>query len=236
MQKLIKISDTHYIIVDNSEIKELDSFWIIGGHSYNFGIRTCFWINKDQPCWSEKNLNWTSETCDNLYIDKYEDKGYGFVERYRALKITHSTEPLDCICAANSYKFNLNCAERNHCFGKIKTINLSEIEEIINEYDVEQMALNYSSDQGHPSPEAYSDKQVGLLHGYIDGFNTHKELTKDKLFTIDDMIKAFQTGYNSGAELDKYSPKCSSDFVKTILPKNEWNIEIDEINKIKIIK
>lgn len=46
------------------------------------------------------------------------------------------------------------------------------------EEDVEDLALAYSSSKGSVNPEAYSDKQVGLLHGFIDGYNKAKETYK----------------------------------------------------------
>ena len=74
------------IIVSDEKIKEGDNFYIIGGHPIKDGIRTCYWIDH-RACWSEKNKNWTSETCNKLYIDKKEDAGWGFVEDYRSQKI-----------------------------------------------------------------------------------------------------------------------------------------------------
>ncbi len=46
------------------------------------------------------------------------------------------------------------------------------------EEDVEDLALAYSSSKECVNPEGYSDKQVGLLHGFIDGYNKAKETYK----------------------------------------------------------
>jgi hypothetical protein len=53
--------------------------------------------------------------------------------------------------------------------------------------DVEDLALAYSSSKGNINPEGYSDRQVGLLHGFIDGYNKSKEtynLTLTKLLDL----------------------------------------------------
>lgn len=81
------ITDNFILTCNDDEIKEGDSFYIIGGHPIGDGIRTCYWISKNRACWSEKNQNWISETCDMLYIDPYDSQGWGFVERYNAKKI-----------------------------------------------------------------------------------------------------------------------------------------------------
>ena len=53
------------------------------------------------------------------------------------------------------------------------------------EDDVEDLALAYASSKGYVNPEGYSDKQVGLLHGFIDGYNKAKETYR---FSEDDLI------------------------------------------------
>jgi hypothetical protein len=57
--------------------------------------------------------------------------------------------------------------------------------EFSQEDDVEDLALAYASSKGYVNPEGYSDKQVGLLHGFIDGYNKAKETYK---YTEDDLI------------------------------------------------
>lgn len=181
MNRIIKLSDEHYIGVDDSE-KPVEGDWI-----------------------AYTNLN-------HFVPVQYLGGDLTGGEK----KITHSSKPLDCNCAINNRKLDLNCAERNHCFNKIKPLSLSEIEEVIHGCSVEKISKEILPD------DADWKRRFDIIKGL-----------KDKLFTIEDMLTAFQTGYNSGAELDKYAPKCGSDFVKTILPKTEWNVEIDEQGKIK---
>ena len=65
------------------------------------------------------------------------------------------------------------------------------LHEFTQEDDVEDLALAYSSSKGYVNPEGYSDKQVGLLHGFIDGYNKAKETYK---YTEEDLINAMYKG------------------------------------------
>lgn len=193
--KLIKLSDTHYIVVDNSEIKEEDA----NNYFYhnNEGIVYINYIKNQSCLCNEKMFNFFKNSL---------------------CKITHSTQPLES--SIKSDKPN-NPNE----FVLIKPLSLSEVEEVVDGYSVQKMAMDYASTLYDGRIREQITKFNGAKFDYIVGFKAHQELTKDKLFTIEDMLTAFQTGYNSGAELDKYAPKCGSDFIKTILPKTEWDIE-----------
>jgi hypothetical protein len=63
--------------------------------------------------------------------------------------------------------------------------------------DVEDLALAYASSKGYVNPEGYSDKQVGLLHGFIDGYNKAKETYK---YTEEDLRKAIEMAITSKYE------------------------------------
>jgi hypothetical protein len=52
-------------------------------------------------------------------------------------------------------------------------------------------AIGYAGSEGHPDPHAFSEKQIGLLHGYVEGFEKAKETYKH---TEEDLRKAFQAG------------------------------------------
>lgn len=226
MQKLIKISDIHYIVVDDSEIKEGDLFWINGGHPQNFGIRTCYRIERDMPCWSERNQNWTSETSDRFFIDKTPDRGHGFVERNKSLKITHSTEPIELSTShINTGKYH---------FDKIKPLSLSEVEELINGYSVEKMAY----DLAFKFIGTDFEQVKYLQHLIIDMFKAHKELVKDKLFTLEDLEWAFMRGAlinqrTHNGEQFSFSQERNKD-IRFLLPKTEWEVMVDEQGKIKL--
>jgi hypothetical protein len=54
-------------------------------------------------------------------------------------------------------------------------------------------AIGYAGSEGHPDPHAFSEKQIGLLHGYVEGFEKAKETYK---YTEEDLIEAFKLGKN----------------------------------------
>ena len=111
MQKLIKLSDDHYIIVDDSEIKEGD-YWVyicpINGLDYG--------DNKDPIVKNNLSPTW---------FEKLHD-------RKNYYKITHSTEPLESIYSAEAHEVE------DGTFRKVKPLSLSEVEETINGYSVEK--------------------------------------------------------------------------------------------------
>ena len=57
---------------------------------------------------------------------------------------------------------------------------------------------------------------------FKQGFKAHKELTKDNLFTISDMIRAMR--YASEITNNKLSN--IKNYIKSVLPKTEWNVDI----------
>ena len=134
-------------------------------------------------------------------------------------KITHSTEPL----------------------GGVKTISLPEVEEVINGYSVEKMAEEYAK-QAKGIDIPYEN---GLFYGYMEGFSTHQELVKDKLFTVEDMenlVKHVTNNYKinswinelySTGEHKNYKEIVNSYLQQSLLLKTEWNVEFDKQDKLK---
>ncbi len=147
-------------------------------------------------------------------------------------KITHSTQPLD---------------KDIHGFGywtkDITPLSLPEVKEAINGYSVEKMGLqNFKdNDDGFTS---FQDR----IEGFVAGFETHQELVKDKLFTLQNLfdysqliceklpkLKQLQTSQadDYGRNLDVIL-KIQDEFTQSLLPKTEWDIEIID-NKIKLL-
>jgi hypothetical protein len=60
---------------------------------------------------------------------------------------------------------------------------LPEIEGDLHIYD----AIGYAGSEGHPDPQAFSDKQMALFQGYADGYEKAKETYK---YTEDDLRNA----------------------------------------------
>lgn len=202
MKKLIKLSETHYIVTDDSEIKEGD--WHLS--------------------WDVENNISTNHTISNTF-------SHWFVNAENYKKIIHSTQPIEP--SLKSDKVN-NPNE----FVLIKQLPLSNAQEIDYGYNIEKIGEDATNIRilKHKTPSQVARQ---YFDGYIEGFNTHKELTKDKLFTVEDMRKAFefyafkstsQQPYNE-KELEEHFNK----FMNQLLPPTEWNVEFDKQGKIKLI-
>lgn len=199
MKKLIKLSDTHYIVVDDSEIKESGSI---------FNINT-----------KEIIINW---------------QGHGSMDWWK--KITHSTQPLVhpncCISKEGITNMNKGCSERNGCLGNKQIIPLSEVEEAINGYSVEELINNKLKSEIEFGNIRLNQTLVYSI-GLEDGFKVHQELVKDKLLLTDKDLFDFlyfaktHSQFTDGAIINK--------FKETLLPKTEWDIELDEQGKIKLL-
>lgn len=121
-------------------------------------------------------------------------------------KITHSTEPLE----------------------GVESISLSEVKEAISGYSVEKMAnelilTRFNETDGY--------HKLVFVEAYVKGFKAHQELVKDKLFTIEDMQKAYTHGVAVG-NVD-VKPDFNS-FIQSLLPKTEWEIEFVD-SKIRLL-
>ena len=193
--KLIKLSDTHYIVVDDSEIKE--NQWY----------------------------------CNNKVLflsDSKFDEGNNPNQNKNNKLVTHSTEP-ELLGAG--------------WMQSVLPLLLSEVEEVINGYSVEKMADEYS----------YFERKSKwgniVRNAYVQGFNTHKELVKDKLFTVEDMRRAFLSGisitgegynaeYSDGnnPDIETEFGESANKFIQLLLPKTEWDVEFNEQGKLKLVE
>lgn len=182
-KKLIKLSDTHYVVVDDSEIKE-------GDWSYDVVDKEIFCvysINKVSGIIRSKSHTTVLDSCK---------------------KITHSN-------IGHLYQ------------DSIKPLSISEVEEAIYGYSVNKMAEN-STLLIQDNREKHNCKEF-----YISGFKAHQELTKDKLFTIEDLellISLNEDDFDRGK--GKYILEEFIDDFKS--EKTEWNIELVD-GKIKLI-
>jgi hypothetical protein len=136
--------------------------------------------------------------------------------------------------------------ELDTCFkviAKQDQINFSALSEEeqkeIGWFDIEKLATQYENieykDVDHYDPCGYSGTDYNL--GFQQGFQEAQQLLSDKMFTLEDVIKAYQTGYNAGAELDKYAPRNSSEFIKSLSRPKSWKVEGHwKNNEFKITK
>ena len=185
--KLIKLSESHYIVVDDSEIKMGDFYWTPIKRS----IEQC--VKK-------------------LLIIK---GGQNDIEQF---KITHSTQALE---QSKSISNNCGIVEPN-VFINIKPFSLLEVEELIYGYSAEKMADEVIKKEG----SIYKDAIIGKSK-WIEGFNAHRQLVKDKLFTD---IKNLFESYG-----DNFAAKKIWEDAQDVINPTEWEVTFDEKGKLKLI-
>lgn len=178
--KLIKLSDTHYIVVDNSEIKE--SF--------------------DGYCLDdERNIRHGRSDLHTLSLSK---------------KITYSTQPE---------------LLGNGWMQSVKPLLLSEVEEAINGYSTYELFKKVDGTCEKGEYEHWLFEQ---------GFNAHKELVKDKLFTVEDIVNAYELGIEDSENVRLFGKKdviakFRDTIEKSLLHQTEWEVTFDEQGKLKLI-
>jgi hypothetical protein len=218
--KLIKLSDNHYIVADDSEIKE-----------------------GDFRCQKSTFLDGTSKTIKDYHnavweIKQTTKKELPYVHRAQygknsmdgicgCYKITHSTQPLipntKGVTAANHSEYVL---------GNIKPLSLSEVEEVIYGYSVEKMAENFANYAMEEMQWASRMKRC-TISSYIQGFKAHQELVKDKLFNLNEVLEEMCLLSESKDE-EKYIIKAFKRYKKIKQSKTEWDVEFID-GKIKLL-
>ncbi len=184
-QTLIKLNEQHYIVVDDSEIKDVRPYK--GRWHYEKGVA----INQFPT----------------YLTDLSECK-----------LITHSTQP--------------------ELLGEgwmqsVLPLLLSEVEEAINGYSVDELYAE------HKKTFIWEPAKESSFH-FKAGFNAHKELVKDKLFTVEDIEKAIDKAYSKGLAKPNSGrlsdvPKVQSEIIQSLLPKTEWEVEITPEGKIVLL-
>lgn len=138
--------------------------------------------------------------------------GWNFGDRviiYSTLPLVH---PNCCISKdGGTTKGNSGCAYRNGCLDDVPLIKLEDVEEAIdNTYEL------FKEIDGSCNENEYEHWL------FKQGFKAHKELTKDNLFTISDMIRAMR--YSSEITNNKLSN--IKNYIESVLPKTEWNVDV----------
>jgi hypothetical protein len=102
----------------------------------------------------------------------------------------------------------------------LNTLSKQNCDEIFGVTDVEKLVIEY---------DLYEKINfVGQMRAYKAGFNKAMELNKDKLFTLEDMQKAFELGHNGAA--DTYMlEKNEQEFEKLIQQPTEIEVEIEMV-------
>ena len=159
-------------------------------------------------------------------IEVFRSGGFGLCR-----KITHSTKP-------------------DKGMETVTFIPLQEVEELVNGYSVESV-MNVLV-----GGKAIKDNKIDLNaygNGIIAGFNSHKELVKDKLSKyeqvvsiLDDIQKDLSDYQNEvgigmmddGEWQELFVQRVISSinsYETSLQPKTEWEVEFDEQDKLKLI-
>jgi hypothetical protein len=112
----------------------------------------------------------------------------------------------------------------NNTFSKLSKQNCDEIFGIV---DVEKLAEEITKEYATLTPKAFK-------RGVALGVNKAMELNKDKLFTLEDMRKAFELGYDASADTYMTERK-EKEFEILIQQPTEIDVEIEMEKYVKYV-
>jgi len=127
-----------------------------------------------------------------------------------------------------------------------KKLSKQNCDEIFGVIDVEKLADEYKNKKGS-IPTTELEGEIFKL-GFKDGFNKAMELNKDKVFTLEDMKRAFKVGFSNGFASDIISmhrlpeekEKLFNEFIQSLQQPTEVEIEmekvVDETKVIGVVK
>jgi hypothetical protein len=192
-QILIKQSETHYIVVDDSPVREGD--WC----AYN-------------KMHDSKNPQWEIVQCGKVEREEMHPISEGRLLLWMK-KITHSTQPLDKDIQGFGYWTK-----------DIIPLSLKEVKVLIYAYnwkaEFEKSNLKYGAEQ----------------HSFFLGFNAHKELVKDKVFTIEDMNNLLQVCIEASMTgTSVFVKRTGNEYIKSLLPPTQWPVTFDDQGKLKMV-
>ena len=104
-------------------------------------------------------------------------------------------------------------------------LSVKNCESIVNDFDLYGEAVDYAARQGHPSPEGFSDEQVGLLHGYIDGYEQAIKNFSDKKFSEQDINYALHQ-LHKVSKGERNGNLTFIHFLNESQQQTEWDVEI----------
>jgi hypothetical protein len=193
-------------------IKINTDYYIVVDNSLDFSETDYYWDDKQKEIRTGSNNHVTG--------------GY-------KIKITHSTQPLECDRMWTPVNGKQWMCNTMLCCGKIlnlktKPISLQEVKELIGEIDVEKKAEKmfpgtYIVMEGLDIAPAHRE-------GFVTGYTQALEDNKEKKYTEAQLIWAIQEAYGHGQndEFDDLNKVEKSIIVITnyLQPKTEWEVEI----------
>jgi hypothetical protein len=146
----------------------------------------------------------TIQPVNGWYYDKFIEKirntnGAEYNISYLTLQITHSTQPLASM---------KELMEKG--YDNILPINIDEIKKLIGEVDVEKKAKEEYKDNLH------NPFFTAAPMGYVKGYNQALEDNKEKKYTEEDLLKAYEYGSNALLGISKIN------LIQSLQPKTEW--------------
>lgn len=204
-QTLIKIADDHYVVVDDSEIKEGD--WCLYANKFGGKFICQAYVYERTLMFDDGSFN--------------RSLGEGITPQKDECKlITHSTQPFEDV--------GLNTSMGNQLgFDKIEPMYLSEVKELIGEVVVEKKANNLISCSDSVDVKLVKEVWKG-------GYNQALEDNKDKKYTDEDMRNAILIGMKTGYH-PEYHIQSANRIIQSLQPKTQWEVTFDEQGKLRLV-
>lgn len=121
--------------------------------------------------------------CEKIAVDGFDYYVSDNIKGEKGLNYNFGLNKLDEL----PMYYSKQSTEWNFCRKVIATNNPRIfLPRVIEQFDIEGMALEYSSKKGNPNPEGYTKLQTEKLHGFIDGYNASQA---SHPFTESDMIE-----------------------------------------------
>lgn len=149
------------------------------------------------------------------------------------MKITHSTQPFEQYYGATDGSIPF-------VFHQVKELSLSEIENLIYGYSVEEMAINlYNSEVRTHKFNANRFDEQSVIDAMVKMFNAHRDFLKDRfILTPEEVSNLIFRARETAKELngDDCYLYSDSELIEPFFPKTKWEVELDKQDKIKKLK
>lgn len=99
-----------------------------------------------------------------------------------------------------------------------KKLSVKNCDEIFGVVDVDKLAIYHNYMVG--------DEGISNPHSFKVGFNKAMELNKDKLFTVDDIKKAYRAGFN---QRNKAKTNACKNLIESLQQPTEIEVEIEMV-------
>jgi hypothetical protein len=126
-------------------------------------------------------------------------------------------------------RLHKNCKKKiaSTFIDELPDIDFNNLEEKFGIVDVDDLALKLIGIDQNEVPhwnDFISNDILNIAKGFKAGFNKCLELNKDKLYTEEDVLDAWEKGAKEGLPLTKTK---KDKLLKSLQPKTEWDIEIE---------